>query len=329
MTLPYPLIFEPILLGKVWGGRSLHRLDKPLPAGQDIGECWELADLAVTSAGGAGGQPVHSRIANGELKGRTIRDAIAAWGRQLLGGAAAARDGGFPLLVKFLDARENLSVQVHPSPAYAAAHPEAHLKTECWYIVDAEPGAKIYKGIRPGVTPETFRRHLADGGVVDDLIAVPAIPGECHTLPSGTCHALGAGVLVAEVQTASDTTFRVYDWGRSGRELHVEPALACIDFAPAPPATRLASGVRVARLVKNEFFTVDECDVRTGECEPAGLDSNCSVVMVLSGEGELLAPANAPGVRLRRGQTALIPAAIAGSTAFKAASPARLLRVGL
>jgi len=208
---PYPLVFDPFLLPKVWGGDRLARFGKGVKRGDKVGESWELADLPSTSAGGAGGGAFRSVIANGPLKGKTLHDAIVIWGRQLMGEAALAVGGDFPLLVKLLDASENLSVQVHPSPGYAAAHPGANLKTECWYILEAAPGAVIYKGVKAGTTRELFAAHIRDGTVVGDLVSVPAVVGECHTLPSGTVHALGAGVLVAEVQTPSDTTFRIYD----------------------------------------------------------------------------------------------------------------------
>ncbi len=207
---PYVLTFEPILKEKVWGGRRLGGLGKALPAGAMVGESWEVADLASTSEGGGGGGAARSVIREGALAGRTLHDAMRLWSPWLMA------DGGFPLLVKFLDAREHLSVQVHPSPEYARAHPDAHLKTECWYVMEAVPGSVIYKGVKPGVTRERFEAALRAGrgeGVVELLDAVPAIVGECHNLPSGTVHALGAGVLVAEVQTPSDTTFRVYYWG--------------------------------------------------------------------------------------------------------------------
>jgi hypothetical protein len=130
-------VFEPILLEKVWGGRRLERYGKKLPPGKLIGESWEVADLPATSESGAGGGPARSVIANGALAGRTLHDALELWGEGLLGPKPPWPGGAYPLLVKFLDARENLSVQVHPSPAYAAAHPGAHLKTECWYVLQA------------------------------------------------------------------------------------------------------------------------------------------------------------------------------------------------
>lgn len=306
---PYPLVLRPIYFEKVWGGRALEKLGKAIP-GQKIGESWECADMGATSASGAGGGAARSTIENGPLAGKTIADAAALWGTRMMAGHPMSPTGGFPLLVKFLDACENLSVQVHPSPAYAKITPGANLKTECWYILHAEPGAVIYKGLKPGVTPQAFTAHIKDNTVASDMLAVPAVPGECHNLPSGTVHALGAGVLVAEVQTPSDTTYRVFDWGRAGRELHIEQAMACIDFVnPAPPATRLAPGSSSARLVTTEFFTLDEHAVSAGDALSIGDDTSPAVVVLLSGSaeiGDLLA--SGERVKLQTGQTCVVPA---------------------
>lgn len=311
MITPYPLPLEPIFFDKVWGGRRLERLGKALPAGKNIGESWELADLSSTSASGAGGGAAVSRIAAGPLQGRTLRDAIEMWQRELLGSIKLAPGAGFPLLVKFLDARENLSVQVHPSRAYAASHQGAHLKTECWYILAAEPGSVIYKGVKPGVTRESFAKKIEAGTVVEDLVSVPAVVGECHNLPSGTVHALGAGVLVAEVQTPSDTTFRVFDWGRKGRELHVSQALECIDFGPAPQAARLAKGKGSARLVSTEFFRLYEAVLPAGGLVSiVGDDPSREphVLIVLEGSVSVRCGKEDPVV-VPAGGTCLIPAA--------------------
>lgn len=310
MIAPYPLVFEPMLFEKVWGGRRLARFGKTLPPEAHIGESWEVTDLSTTSASGAGGGQARSIIAGGPLRGRTLSDAMAMWGRAMLGDAKTA-SGAFPLLIKYLDAREHLSVQVHPSPAYASVHPDAHLKSECWYVLDAEPGSVIFKGLRAGVTRDVVERALrtAQGeGIVPLLEAVPAVAGECHDLPSGTLHALGGGVLVAEVQTPSDTTFRVYDWakelGRTGRTLHVEQALACIDFGPPPPTTH-GRGERT-RLVHNEYF--DLLELRPGK-GPLSLEARCCVLMVVRGSISLRFDGrieeHAPGT------TIVLPAAIA------------------
>jgi mannose-6-phosphate isomerase len=253
------------------------------------------------------------------------------WGPMLLGSASPAREGGFPLLVKFLDAREHLSVQVHPSPAYAAAHAGAHLKTECWYVLDAEPESVIFKGVRPGVGREEFERALRAGdgqGVVELLASVPAVVGDCHNLPSGTVHALGAGVLVAEVQTPSDTTFRVYDWareyGRAGREVHIEEALECIDFRPAEAATRGSNGRTLIRLVTSEAYTVDELAPGSGHpCTPGA----CTVVVCVRGGAAIEAHGQEP-VRLGTGETALIPAALPAIVRTEAESRALIVGLG-
>lgn len=311
----YPLLLEPVLMPKVWGGDRLSRFAKALRPGDCIGESWEVADLGSTSASGAGGSAVRSRIRNGALAGKTLHDAMAHWAPGMLGEAAAMPNGGFPLLVKLLDARENLSIQVHPSPAYCAAHPDAELKTECWYILEAAPGSMIYKGVRPGVTPAQLEASIADGTVVDRLLKVPAIAGQCHNLPSGTVHALGAGVLVAEVQTPSDTTFRVFDWGRTGRALHITESLACIDFAPPPPPVDMRHGGEL----RTEFFSVRSRRLDAGEKAPALTAGRCTIIMVLRGTARI------DEVPLALGDTAVVPAALAASARLQALTDAELM----
>jgi len=318
----YPLRFHPIYKQKVWGGRKLEQLGRQLPGAPDapegrIGESWELADLATTAVSGGGGDAEYSTVAAGPLAGRSIRDLTARYGQQLLGGLPLTPAGGFPLLVKFLDASENLSVQVHPSPDYAARHPDAHLKSEAWYIVDAEPDAAIYKGIAEGVSPADFRAAVEanDADAVEQmLIRVPVKPGDCHYLPSGTCHALGAGVLVAEVQTPSDTTFRVFDWGRTGRQLHIDQAMQCIHFGPAETASfekrSHVAGVHttITRLAACEFFAIEKVRMTEGYQQALPYDQPV-VWIVLEGAGKLH-----PGkqgvdpVEFAAGQTLLIPA---------------------
>ncbi|MCC7146450.1 MAG: class I mannose-6-phosphate isomerase [Phycisphaeraceae bacterium] len=317
-TAVYPLKFKPIYKEKVWGGRTLTRIGRSLPGDQTakIGESWELADLSSTSQSGGGGGQERSVIANGPLAGQTLHQAMAALGQRLLGNLKTTPTGNFPLLVKYLDAREHLSVQVHPSPAYAASHPEAHLKSEAWYIVEADPGAAIYKGIQPGVTPQQFRQALAANTVeaVEPLmIKVPVKPGDCHYLPSGTCHALGAGLLVAEVQTPSDTTFRVFDWGRQGRELHVEQAMANIDFGPAQTGkyekrSHIAGHfTTVSRLVTCDFFRIEK--IRMSESYEQEIPYHEPAVwMVLQGKGQITQTGGAPAVDFARGETLLVPA---------------------
>lgn len=309
---PYPILCAPVLLEKVWGGDALASFGKAVAPGAHIGESWEVADLASTSASGAGGGSIVSRITNGGYADHTLHDAINYWGHSLLGKSKATH---FPLLVKFLDARENLSIQVHPSPSFAARNPGAHLKTECWTILAAKPGSKIYAGIKLGVTREQLVTAVRSGRVLDVIQSHDATVGACFNLPSGTLHALGAGVLVAEVQTPSDTTFRVDDWGRQGRALHIDEALQCIDLAPAPAPFLLGDGRRGMVLV-TEFFTVARLRIEPGASLPLGVQDRCAVCMVLGGTGELRT-SEAPAA-LPMGATCVVPACLSAGASLAA-----------
>ncbi len=321
----YPLKFKPVFQKRVWGGTRLRSLlGKAVEAGAGaIGESWELADLppatvGVDSAGAAPDGSFSSVITNGPAAGRTLAD---VW-RSQNGGAQAAGADHFPLLVKFLDAGQDLSLQVHPSASYAAAHPGAHLKSEAWYVLHAEPGAKIYKGLKPTVTREVFEAGLRSGEVAPLLNALPVRAGDCHYLPSGTIHALGAGILAAEVQTPSDTTFRVFDWNRLGpdgkpRKLHVAEALECIDFSQATadaggPRSHLASvWTTVTRLVTCEHFTLER--VRMVQGYEAEIPYSEAVVWILlEGQGVIHTPGHGP-TAFAKGDTLLLPAGMNGA----------------
>ncbi|MAY73735.1 MAG: mannose-6-phosphate isomerase [Phycisphaerae bacterium] len=342
---PYPLTFEPMLKEKVWGGRRLERYGKALPEGVTIGESWEIADLDETSATGGGGGSAHSVIDAGPMQGKTIRDAIKRWGVELLGqrGLIAGRafgvrgDPAFPLLVKYLDASEHLSVQTHPSPAYAERHDDAKLKTETWYVLDAarttradgvETDPSLFIGLNPGLNAERLRDRASSGAIVTDLGAAPAHPGDCWTLPSGTLHALGAGVLVAEIQTPSDTTFRVYDWQREydrpDRELHLAEAAQCVDYSASVHDTPKGSGV--GRVADTSYYTIDRVEPGAGAALPEGC---CVVVMAIEGEGELTGAGDP--VPLPRGRTALVPAVCAGAVTLRGddSFAALVVRIGV
>ncbi len=331
-TALYPLLFEPIYKEKVWGGRRLEKLGRSLPGDAQtlIGESWELVDLAQTSVSGGGGGAERSTIANGPLKGKTLAEVIEQYGSAVLGDVKLTEDGGFPILLKFLDAGDHLSVQVHPSPEYAAAHDDAFLKSEAWYILDAEPGAVIYKGVKQGTTAEQFRQAIEGNDVESLMIAIAVKPGDCHYLPSGTCHALGAGVMVAEVQTPSDTTFRVYDWGRTGRELHVDQAIQCIDFGPAQtaefePNIKLDGAVGpITRLVTCEFFHIDRYSVTEADEQRLNY-SQPALWMVLEGGGRFTGE-GLPEVTFGRGQTLFLPPGM-GEVALSIEAGTTLLEV--
>lgn len=326
----YPLKFAPVFQERIWGGSRLAKvLGKTLPAdlaGKPVGESWELADLPAgtvkkDSRGGAADGSLSSVITNGAWKGRTLRQVIAEQGKAITGNAPL-NHGNFPLLVKFLDAQTDLSVQVHPDEAYCAGHPEAHLKSEAWYIMHAEPGAKIYKGVKAGVTKEAFRAALQTGDVEPLLNAVRVKAGDCHYLKSGTVHALGAGILAAEVQTPSDTTFRVFDWNRLGpdgkpRALHVEEAMAVIDFsgsdAGAGGSRSHVAGVftTVSRLVTCDYFTLERVKM-VQEYQQDVPYSEPVVWIVLEGQGVISCEGAGP-TAFAKGDTLLLPAGMRGA----------------
>jgi mannose-6-phosphate isomerase len=224
----YPLRFEPIYQYRLWGGRRLSGLlSAPLPGGGPIGEAWLLSDR----------DDHQSQVANGPLKGQTIGELMKEFRGQLMG-KLAPRFRRFPLLLKFLDARELLSVQVHPSDAHPELLPPGETsKTEAWVVIEANKGSHIYAGLKPGTTADDLCDSLADGTIVDHLVNIVPKSGEGVFIPAGTVHTLGGGVVVFEVQRNSDVTFRLYDWNhvdaKTGqpRPLQVDQALASIDFA--------------------------------------------------------------------------------------------------
>ncbi len=308
----YPLVFQPLLKHRVWGGRRLVHLGKRLPPDEIIGESWEIADLPETVDGG------QSCVANGPLTGQTLRSLIQQDPVAILGSGGHS-DEPFPLLIKFLDAEQNLSVQVHPPQHYVDAHPEAALKSEAWVILDAQPDAKLYIGLREGLSAEMLIAHVEAGTLQDELIQVDAHVGDCHYLPAGTCHALGAGIVVAEIQTPSDTTFRVYDWDRTDREMHVAEAAACIDFEhPVPPeplheAIEKRGEIRIQRLCVSPFFTIDRLEAVEDDVLPLETGDQPVIIMATDGRARLVSDRIEDDViEIDRGMTTLIPAALMG-----------------
>lgn len=304
----YPIKFKPRYVQKMWGGRKIQTiLGKPLPTGS-IGESWEIYDFPP---GVVERSPnwISSAVADGPLAGKTLHDLIGQFGRELLGDCPpVGQHGQFPILIKFLDAREDLSVQVHPDETYARANPGAHLKNEAWFIVQADPGSRLLMGLRPGVTRESFATAISDGSVESSVNSIPVKFGDCFYLPSGTVHALGAGILAAEVQTPSDTTFRVFDFNRvelstgKPRTLHVEQAMKCIDFSGAQPP--LATGPEIA---KCDHFSIRKISANNGEAVPIPT-GHPLVLMFITGGGEFTSPAGS--FKFAHGDTFLVPASL-------------------
>lgn len=299
----YPLKFKPIFKERIWGGRKLREVfGKDLPADAKIGESWELADLPQDK----------SEIVNGPLAGRTIDQVIADFGPAITG--TNDYQPPFPLLIKILDAQDVLSVQVHPDLETCKRTGKGDPKTEGWYIIDKEPGAAIYKGIKEGTTKEQFAQAIEDGTCEELLIKVPVEVGECHFLPSGTCHAIGAGLLIAEIQQPSDTTYRVFDWNRvdpstgKSRQLHIEDALESIHFDSSGDNLSVNS---VGRLVDADEFKVDKVH-QAGGCEIL-LRGQMKVLVILSGRGKIVCEdKEIEAVPFAKGDTLLIPAAYVG-----------------
>lgn len=317
-----PLVFEPLLLEKPWGGWRLSKLlHKTLAGEQPIGESWELVSLPEAE----------SRVRGGPFNDFSLEELVTKRTRAVVGGVALV-DGRFPLLIKFLDARENLSVQVHPRPA--ADDPlgfRPGIKHEAWYVVQAEPGAELLIGLKPGVTPADVADSAGTPRIAELLQHWPARAGQCYYLPSGTPHALGAGVLVAEVQTPSDITYRLYDWERRGlngrpRELHIDEGLRNIRF-DVNPADILqadsAGGAAVRRVLTCQRFVIDER--RFGLRPIAEFNvGRMHIWMVLEGTGVFSAAAGDCPIRI--GDTVLIPAQM-GAVDLKIDAPLRLLDI--
>jgi len=287
----YPMKFNPVFKETIWGGKKLGLLlNKDTPGSADVGESWEVADHPNGT----------STAANGGLNGRSFHEIFQAFRDDILGPRLAARfTDRFPLLVKFIDARDRLSLQVHPDDAYAKIHENGSFgKTEAWYVTHAEPGAFLIAGLKKRSSREEFEKALAEGVLEELMNKVPVKPGDFLFIPAGRIHAIMPGILLNEIQQNSDITYRVYDWGRTdkngkSRELHVRQSLETINFndsgvraLPSDQAEKLDDQRRL--LTRNPFFSTekwvfDRIDSSTQE----GARQGFHILSVLSGQGTL------------------------------------------
>jgi mannose-6-phosphate isomerase len=316
-----PLRFERIALEKIWGGRALERvLGLELSGSGPVGETWEISDRAEHN----------SVVAFGPQRGTALRDLMRLHGEELLGRSRPSSDGSFPLLVKFLDASQPLSLQVHPHERTRIAHEEK--KSECWYVLEAAPGARIWLGLVPGTQRATLAACAASAAITEHVLEWPVHTGDFVHVPAGTVHAIGGGIALVEIQENADVTHRLYDWDRKGsdgrlRPLQVADALRATRYdAPQPDGPRPAAwhelrpGLRHAELCRCEEFTVELVDAADAvELESHG---RALVAVVLRGDGRL--QTEHQDCALATGHVWLVPAAT-GRARFEAHAPLRLL----
>ncbi|MBQ3634346.1 MAG: class I mannose-6-phosphate isomerase [Bacteroidales bacterium] len=298
----YPIKFRPILKEKIWGGVRLGTLlGKPIGDSRNCGESWELSavdgDVSI--------------ISNGALEGLSLRRAIELYGDMIVGASCVEKYGSeFPLLIKFIDAADDLSIQVHPDDEMARRKGLPNGKTEMWYVLHSEPGAMLTTGFSKRITPDDYEKMVADGTLLSALGQHKVAEGDVFFMPAGRIHAIGKGVMVAEVQQTSDTTYRVYDYGRvdsngKGRELHVEEAKEALDFADTHSGRchyHLTPG-GAPLLVDCPYFTTRILSV-AGKMHRDYTRLQTAVVLICVG-----GTVNIMGYTLTAGETCLIPAA--------------------
>ena len=330
----YPLRFRPIYRRYLWGGRRLASvLGKSIGPEDNYAESWEIVDRLSDQ----------SIVENGSLTGWTLADLVVKFGADLVGQSVwsqiADRDrpvqlrNRFPLLLKFLDANKTLSVQVHPNDELAQrASPPDLGKTEAWYVIQAEPGSVIYAGLKPGVDARQLRDAATSGSTDQVLHQFEARPGQCVYVPSGTVHAIGAGLVIAEIQQASDTTYRLFDWNRlddqgKPRALHVDEAIEATDFhrGPVDPVTPdPADKQGCATLLACPAFQLNRWNLNGGGT--VNLSDRFRLLAIL--DGTLNVAAGGQREELPKGQTMLIPACLE-QIEFAAQEPVEFLEISI
>ncbi len=307
------LRFEPLFQGRIWGGRRLETaLGRSLPPDEPIGESWEIVDRPEAQ----------SVIRAGALAGQTLRQALEAHSSAIMGPGWRS-DRPFPLLVKWLDCRARLSLQVHP-PAAIAPVLKGEPKTENWFVASAEPGAALLVGLRPGINRAKFEQALANETIESCVRRFPVAAGDSILVESGTVHAIDAGCLILEIQQNSDTTYRVYDWGRVGadgqtRKLHVQESLASILWSGEGAELVPAASVK-AVLADAAEFRIRRVPLAAGETLEIAPDEQPRLLGIVSGGVETV---GSPGGVLSSGENVLLP--FAGRFSFKAVEPSLVL----
>lgn len=312
----YPFLLDPALHVKVWGGRKLATLmDKSLPTDEPYGESWEMHDSA--------------QVANGPLAGRTLGDVLADYGHDLVGPDNDSAEG-LPLLAKFLDARDWLSVQLHPDDAQARElEGEPRGKTEAWYVIAAEPGAQLVIGVQPGTTPQQMAEAIKNNTLESLLVYADVVPGDVLFIRAGTIHALGPGLLIYEIQQSSDLTYRLYDWGRVGldgqpRTLHIDKGTQVANLGALPQIVHTAADTaQVVDILREQYFTTQLFQLNDANGTHLSLDTSGQRFHILTCiEGAARITTDDTEVELAKGRTALIPAS---QGTYRLAGQARIL----
>ena len=317
----YPLQFEPVFKDYPWGGRNLAaQFGRALPDGI-VAESWEIAAHPNGS----------STVRHGALAGRSLPQALEIWGEALVGrrNARAVQAGKFPLLVKLLDANTWLSVQVHPDDAYGLAHEGEYGKTEMWVVLHAKPGAELIYGFKAGVDRSAFAAAIAEERTADLLHRLPVQQGDVIFVPAGTVHALGPGLIVAEIQQNSDTTYRIYDWGRP-RPLHIAKAFDVLNFEQVEPEAYTpvplaGDGFRRELIGECAYFRSERFELPPGAAYEGRCDgSTFEIWGLLAGNAEI--EGEWGSIALDAVDWTLLPAGL-GPFAISANGPVTALRV--
>lgn len=297
-----PIFLEPVFKDYIWGGQKLKNIfGKKVENEECTAESWEVS----TNENG------ESIIKNGEFAEETLTQLFAKQDlRKAIFGTKCLKMQEFPLLIKLIDANKSLSVQVHPDDEYAMKHEHSQGKTEMWYVLDCEPGAQIICGVKPGVTKEKLKEYMESEKIAEVLNYIDVKKGDAIYIPSGTIHALLSKTLVAEVQQNSNITYRVYDWGRMGkdgkpRELHTQKALDVIDVEKTPQIQNIETNCAKVNVAKSEYFTTNKINVQ-GKFEGMVSQESFVVLNVIEGKGTLMVAEK--NYDLQKGDSLLVPA---------------------
>jgi len=305
----YPLLFEPNLHPVVWGGHQLRPYKGMEPNDEPIGESWEVSAVPSST----------SIVSNGVFQGQKLTDLIADYPEEILGHAVNEKyHGQLPLLVKFIDAERDLSIQVHPNDEMAMREHGKMGKSEMWYIIKAAPGSHLYAGFKEKITADEYQHRIADGTITEVLADHPVKAGDVFYLPAGRVHAICGGILLAEVQQSSDVTYRIYDYNRPGmdgkpRELHTELAAQALDYHVEQNyrTEYVKTDNRAVQIIDSPYFDVRVMEIHAPFHRNLLKYDSFVISMCIEGDCKLVMRTNGAEITLTEGNTALIPAAIA------------------